>query len=89
MNTTMITLPSGTNAELKPISAEEDLILRDQKLLRKGLAVDRVLEACVTTIGEDTTSEDTLLDLTALDRSVLLLELQPPVQRDDRATFGV
>ena len=45
------TLPSGTPIELRPIAAQEDLLLRDQKLLRKGLALDRVMAACVTIAG--------------------------------------
>jgi hypothetical protein len=73
----MFTLPSGKTVEMKPMSAEEDLVLRDQKLLRKGVALDRVMEACVVSIdGQELADKDALLDLSALDRSVVMLELR-------------
>ena len=72
-----ITLPSGREADIKAISAKEDLILRDQKLLRKGKAIDQVLEACVVCLdGKEEFTSENLLDMSSLDRSVLMLELR-------------
>jgi hypothetical protein len=73
----VITLPSDGEAEIKPLSAEEEQYLRDPRLLRSGLALDRVMAACVVRLGDaENPDEEALLDLSALDRSVIMLELR-------------
>lgn len=73
----LIKLPSGKEAEIKALTAQEDLLLRDQKLMRKGVALDRVLVACVLRLdAKQSPTEDDILTLPALDRSVLLLEIR-------------
>ena len=70
-------LPSGKEIEIREMSGLEEKLLRDRKLVTKGIAFDRVMSACTKRIDDNCeVSEKDILNLISIDRSYLLLELR-------------
>lgn len=81
MNYRTVTLPSGLEAIVKPLTGRAEKILTDKQLIKNGTAADRFMAECVESIGgaENMTpqqKEKALLDMYSGDRNYLLLMIR-------------
>ena len=71
------TLPSGIDAEIREMTGVEEDLLTNERLMRDGSAVNRVLKNCLTRLGENQEpSMQEVMDLLAGDRLFLLVRLR-------------
>ena len=71
------TLPSGIDIELREMTGAEEEILTNQRLIKSGEAINRVLQNCITKLGdEEKVSQDMVLDLLSGDRLFALVKLR-------------
>ncbi len=78
------TLPSGVEIELREMTGAEEELLTDQRLIRKGEAINQVLKNCIVRIGANT--EPTIqevLDMLSGDRLFVLVRLRQISLGDD------
>lgn len=76
-----VTLPSGIEAVVKPLTGRAEKILTDKQLAKSGVVADRFMMECVESIGgaENMTpqeKEKALLDMYSGDRNYLLLMIR-------------
>ena len=76
-----VTLPSGIEAVIKPLTGRAEKILTDKQLAKSGATADRFMMECVESIGgaENMTpqeKEKALLDMYSGDRNYLLLMIR-------------
>ncbi len=70
-------LPSGFEVELTELTGREEEILTNQRLMKSGDAIDRVLLNCTKRIGENEhPAMGAILDLLAGDRLFILVKLR-------------
>ena len=71
------TLPSGIDIELREMTGAEEEILTNQRLIKNGEAINRVLLNCITSLGnEEKVAMDAVLDLLSGDRLFALVKLR-------------
>ncbi len=71
------TLPSGIDIELREMTGAEEEILTNQRLIKNGEAINRVLLNCISHLGdEEKVSMDAVLALLSGDRLFALVKLR-------------
>lgn len=81
MTNRTITLPSGLEVILRPLTGRAEKILTDRQLVKSGAVVDRFMMECIESVGgaENMTpqeKEKALLDMYSGDRNYLLLMIR-------------
>lgn len=75
--TTQEILPlSGKTIELRGMTGHEEDLLTDKKLLKKGQAIDKILQACTITLDGEKPTEATIADLNTADRTFILVHIR-------------
>lgn len=80
-DTLNITLPSGLQVVLKPMTGRAERVLEDKKLYKSGALVDRYMMECIETIGDKEKmtpqeKEKALLEMLSGDRNYLLMAIR-------------
>lgn len=75
-------LPSGTKVELREMTGHEEALLTNQRLMRDGSGVNKLLRNCIASLGDqaEITEQDTL-DMLSGDRLFTLVRIR-------QITFG-
>lgn len=80
--TTTVTLPSGTEAEIREFSGRDENIMSNEKFMRAGRVIDMVLTNVIRRYGDkENLSEAFVLDMLSADRAAALVEAR-------RLTYG-
>jgi hypothetical protein len=78
----IVQLPFGGDAEVREMTGKEEDVLGNEKLVRSGVAVDRIMQACTVRLRENSqVSEKDIEKLASPDRLALMLAVR-------RATYG-
>lgn len=67
---------SGKQLVVRGMTGHEEDLLTDRKLLKKGQAIDKILQACVISIDGDKPTEMDISALTSADRTFILVQIR-------------
>ena len=73
----VFSLPSGQEVELRQLTGAEEELLTDERLMRKGEAINKVFQNCIVRIGDhDKPTLKEVVDLLSGERLFILVKLR-------------